>query len=90
MSKDEIKAELAKAKEELKNVKGTPCSVYSRVVGYLRPVQSFNDGKIEEYRMRKLYNAGNGDKENVEANVKHERVMKEMSSVKQFRQCCSN
>lgn len=90
MSEQEIKEKIKELQDEVKACKGTPCSVYSRVVGYLRPVQSFNDGKIEEYRMRKLYNAGNGDKENVEANVKHERVMEEMSSVKQFRQCCTN
>ena len=27
--------------------------IYSRVVGYLRPVQQWNDGKQEEFRMRK-------------------------------------
>lgn len=89
MSKDEIKAELSKAKEELENVKGTPCSVYSRVVGYLRPVQSYNDGKVEEYRLRKMYNAGNGYEENKKSNAEHKRIMEEMSGVKQFR-CCAN
>lgn len=29
--------------------------VYSRVVGYLRPVQNFNKGKKEEYKLRKKY-----------------------------------
>jgi ribonucleoside-triphosphate reductase len=32
---------------------GTGCEVYSRVVGYLRPVSQWNDGKREEFRMRK-------------------------------------
>lgn len=89
MSKEEIKAELDKAKKEMENVKGTPCSVYSRVVGYLRPVQSYNDGKVEEYRLRKMYNAGNGNEENKKSNAEHKRIMEEMSSVKQFR-CCGN
>ncbi|MDI6707749.1 MAG: ribonucleoside triphosphate reductase [Candidatus Thermoplasmatota archaeon] len=31
------------------------CEVYSRVVGYYRPVQNWNDGKREEYRQRKKY-----------------------------------
>lgn len=57
MSKDEIKAELAKAKEELKNVKGSECEVFSRVVGYLRPVQNYNKGKKEEYFMRSKFKA---------------------------------
>ena len=29
--------------------------VYSRVVGYLRPVQAWNAGKQEEFRDRKTY-----------------------------------
>jgi len=31
------------------------CEVYSRVVGYLRPVQSWNLGKKEEFKERKAY-----------------------------------
>ncbi len=31
------------------------CEVYSRVVGYLRPVQQWNNGKKEEYAQRKTY-----------------------------------
>lgn len=34
-----------------------PCEVYSRVVGYLRPVDHWNDGKQEEFRERKLFDA---------------------------------
>jgi ribonucleoside-triphosphate reductase len=32
-----------------------PCEVYSRIVGYLRPVQQWNKGKKEEYRQRQEY-----------------------------------
>ena len=32
-----------------------PCEVYSRVVGYLRPVSSWNPGKQAEYDDRKTY-----------------------------------
>ena len=32
-----------------------PCEVYSRVVGYLRPVEQWNIGKREEFRQRKEY-----------------------------------
>ncbi len=42
--------ELKAAKE---TAKGTDCEVYSRVVGYLRPVQNWNKGKKEEFSMRK-------------------------------------
>ena len=31
------------------------CEVYSRVVGYLRPVQNWNVGKQEEFKERKVY-----------------------------------
>jgi len=32
-----------------------PCEVYSRVVGYLRPVQQWNFGKRQEFKERKEY-----------------------------------
>ena len=35
---------------------GENTEVYSRITGYYRPVQAWNDGKAEEYRNRKLYN----------------------------------
>jgi ribonucleoside-triphosphate reductase len=34
---------------------GDACEVYSRVVGYLRPVNQWNKGKKEEFKKRKLY-----------------------------------
>lgn len=37
-----------------------PCEVYSRVVGYYRPVQSWNEGKQEEFKDRKEYKVGLG------------------------------
>ncbi|GHU40811.1 anaerobic ribonucleoside triphosphate reductase [Clostridia bacterium] len=35
---------------------GRKTEVYSRITGYYRPVQNWNDGKAEEYKNRKLYN----------------------------------
>jgi len=32
-----------------------PCEIYTRCVGYFRPVSSFNPGKKEEFRERKTY-----------------------------------
>jgi hypothetical protein len=32
-----------------------PCEVYSRVVGYIRPVQQWHASKQEEYRERKTF-----------------------------------
>lgn len=34
---------------------GKECEVYSRIVGYFRPVQRWNVGKKEEYRERLEY-----------------------------------
>lgn len=39
--------------KELKNYQ--PCEVYSRIVGYLRPVQQWNAGKQQEFKERKEY-----------------------------------
>lgn len=33
----------------------TRCEIYSRVVGYIRPVEAWNVGKQEEFRDRKTY-----------------------------------
>jgi len=35
-----------------------PTEVYSRIVGYLRPVQNWNKGKVQEWKERKTYSAG--------------------------------
>ncbi len=34
---------------------GKDCEVYSRVVGYYRPVQFWNEGKQKEFEERKEY-----------------------------------
>lgn len=55
MTKDEIKEKIKALKAEIVEGKGEKCQVYSRVVGYLRPVQNWNIGKKQEYSMRKVY-----------------------------------
>lgn len=35
--------------------KRTKCIVYTRVMGYLRPVESFNIGKVGEHKQRVLF-----------------------------------
>ena len=37
---------------------GAKTEVYSRITGYYRPVQNWNDGKAQEFRDRKVYNIG--------------------------------
>lgn len=38
---------------------GEDAEVYSRITGYYRPVQNWNDGKLQEYAERKLYDIPN-------------------------------
>ena len=40
----------------VKKRKRTKCEIYSRVVGYLRPVDQWNIGKQQEYKDRKTFN----------------------------------
>ena len=42
-------------KKDLENVKGTPCDVYSRVVGFHTPVRQWNEGKKEEFCNRETF-----------------------------------
>lgn len=39
---------------ETVKIKVVPTEVYSRVVGYFRPVQNWNKGKVEEFGERSL------------------------------------
>ena len=53
-------------------MKKVPCEVYSRVVGYFRPVNNWNTGKKEEFTDRKTF------KEDV--STKHELFIKEVKT----------
>jgi anaerobic ribonucleoside-triphosphate reductase len=44
---------LREVKEEEKVVQAVKAEVYSRVVGYYRPIQDWNEGKREEFRERR-------------------------------------
>ena len=43
--------------ERIKELEGkrVPCEVYSRVVGYIRPVSQWNEGKQEEFLERHVF-----------------------------------
>ncbi len=56
---------------------GEKTEVYSRITGYYRPVQNWNDGKTQEYKDRKVYNIGTSQ-------LKHEGVKKAEC------ECCEN
>ena len=46
---------MTKNVEKNKEYRGTKCEVYSRIVGYHRPVENWNEGKKEEYENRFIY-----------------------------------
>lgn len=62
---------------------GAETEVYSRITGYYRPVKNWNDGKLQEYKERKVYNiAGSemkkpGCMERVVSESKIEKIMTE-------------
>jgi anaerobic ribonucleoside-triphosphate reductase len=37
-----VENKISELKKEMKDIHGSKCEVYSRVVGYLRPVQNWN------------------------------------------------
>ena len=43
---------------------GKPAEVYSRIIGYYRPVQNWNDGKTQEYKNRTLYDVADSKLKN--------------------------
>lgn len=55
-----VENKISDLKKEMQDVHGSKCEVYSRVVGYLRPVQNWNKGKKEEFGMRKTMNVTTG------------------------------
>lgn len=55
-TKEELQQKISALKQQIRDARGTPCEVFSRVVGYMRPVQNWNKGKKEEFAMRKMFN----------------------------------
>jgi hypothetical protein len=46
---------------EEKELKRTKCQVFSRIVGYIRPVNFWNLGKRQEFKDRKLFKVNYDD-----------------------------
>jgi hypothetical protein len=51
----ELKTIAIDAEIELKDAERQPCEVWTRVMGYHRPVASFNTGKKGEYAERRFF-----------------------------------
>jgi len=50
-----VEEKIKKLEEEKSDYLGKECEVYSRIVGYVRPVKMWNEGKQEEYKNRVMY-----------------------------------
>lgn len=46
-------------RDRKKEERRTRCEVFSRVVGYIRPVNTWNDGKTAEFKDRKVFKIEN-------------------------------
>ena len=51
----QIEEEIAETKAALKDVHGTETEVYARIVGYYRAVKHWNNGKRDEFGLRKMF-----------------------------------
>lgn len=49
------KKKIEELRQQAKEIKGTECEVYSRVVGYHSPVKNWNNGKKEEFEHRETF-----------------------------------
>lgn len=59
LQEEPVKADVSEeAVNKMSNLQRTKCEVFSRVVGYIRPVQQWNDGKVAEFNQRKTFEIG--------------------------------
>lgn len=65
---------------------GHPAEVYSRITGYYRPVQNWNDGKTQEYKNRKVYDTEQSELKRIPRSMvtmkENEIEIKQVDSVK--------
>ena len=50
-----LEQRITELKEMMANVKGKRTEVYTRIVGYYRPVSNWNKGKYSEFQDRQTY-----------------------------------
>lgn len=88
MTVNEIDNEINKLKEDLKNIKGTECEVYTRIVGYHRNITNWNKGKKEEYKKRKEFKLDKlreiNNKNNIEY-IEKEDKLKEIININTYK-----
>ena len=58
-----------------------PAEVYSRITGYYRPVQNWNEGKTQEYKNRINYNPQGLPKKKAAAEEKTEKILTKKTEI---------
>lgn len=66
----QIEQEIAETKAALENVHGTETEVYARIVGYYRAVKHWNNGKRDEFGIRKMFTLEDSHLAQAKAEVK--------------------
>lgn len=66
----QIEQEIAETKAALENVHGTETEVYARIVGYYRAVKHWNNGKRDEFGLRKVFTLEDSKPDQKKAEVK--------------------
>jgi len=56
----------------MKNENRTPCEVFSRSMGFIRPIKNFNIGKFAEFSERKTFKESNA----LSAGARHSELLK--------------
>ncbi|MBU2562228.1 MAG: anaerobic ribonucleoside-triphosphate reductase [Nanoarchaeota archaeon] len=54
IAEQKVQQKAVKEREQ-KTIQRTKCEVFSRVVGYLRPIEHWNEGKRAEWEERKVF-----------------------------------
>ena len=54
---------------------GEKTEVYSRITGYYRPVQNWNDGKLQEYKQREMYKIGTTHANNEDGSLQGKHII---------------
>lgn len=52
---EQVEKEIAETQAALEDVHGTETEVYARIVGYYRAVKHWNNGKKDEFNIRKMF-----------------------------------
>ena len=60
---------------------GKATETYSRITGYYRPVQNWNEGKLQEYKNRKLYEVGG---RHIEVKQGHPTIMSDSERISEL------